>query len=55
MRKMKSKYHEGPKIRDEFEHTMTALFRVPKDAVKKPEKRISKKKRSETQPKLNQD
>lgn len=31
---MKTKYTTGKKARDEFEHTMTALFRAPKSAVK---------------------
>jgi hypothetical protein len=41
---MKMEYRKGKKIREEFERTMTALFRVPKDAVKKPEKPAPKKK-----------
>jgi len=43
---MKSEYRKGQKVREEFEHAMIALFRVPKDAVKKPEKRAPKKKAS---------
>jgi len=35
---MKREYHEGPKVRENFERTMKALFRVPKDTLKKPEK-----------------
>jgi hypothetical protein len=41
---MKSEYRKGAEARRSFERTMTALFRVPKDAVKKPEKKASKKK-----------
>lgn len=41
---MKIEYRTGKPIREEFERTMTALFRVPKDAVKKPEKPSPKKK-----------
>jgi hypothetical protein len=41
---MKPEYKKGQKIREEFERTMTVLFRVPKDAVKKPEKPAPKKK-----------
>ena len=41
---MKPEYHEGQKARENFERTMAALFRVPKDAVKKPEKPAPKKK-----------
>jgi hypothetical protein len=35
---LKLEYHEGPKARENFEKGMIALFRVPKDVVKKPEK-----------------
>jgi hypothetical protein len=41
---MKPEYRKGPKAREDFERTMTSLFRVPKDAVKKPEKAAPKKK-----------
>lgn len=41
---LKSEYRKGQKIREEFEDTMTKLFRVPKDALKKPEKPAPKKK-----------
>jgi len=36
----KTKYLEGPKAREKFERTMTALFRVPKTvaAKQKPKK-----------------
>jgi hypothetical protein len=42
---MKTEYQEGPKARDDFEKGMTALFRVPKAALKekpKPERKQSK-------------
>jgi hypothetical protein len=32
---MKNKYAEGQKIKETFERTMTALFRVPKAEVTK--------------------
>ncbi|MGC2161220.1 MAG: hypothetical protein WA634_04870 [Silvibacterium sp.] len=31
-------YERGAKAREHFERTMTALFRVPKDTAKKPQK-----------------
>ncbi len=43
---MKSQYEKGQKVRTEFERTMTALFRVPKDAINKPEKRAPKEKKA---------
>jgi len=43
---MKPSYRKGQEIREEFERTMKALFRVPKDAMKKPEKPAPKKKAS---------
>jgi hypothetical protein len=43
MDKQKANYRTGLKVREEFERTMAALFRVPKDAVKKPEKKAPKK------------
>lgn len=30
---MKKEFNEGPKAKNEFERTMTALFRVPKSVV----------------------
>ena len=41
---MKTMHREGKEAREEFERTMKALFRVPKDAVKKAEKPAPKKK-----------
>jgi hypothetical protein len=41
---MKIEYRKGQKVREEFEQIMKALFRVPKEAVKKPEKAAPKKK-----------
>jgi len=41
---MKPEYRKGQQVREEFEQTMQELFRVPKDAVKKPEKKTPKKK-----------
>ena len=44
---MKIKYKSGKEARDNFERTMTALFRVPKNAVKdkpKPNAKPAKKK-----------
>ena len=43
---MKPQYTEGPKATEEFERTMTALFRAPKDgkAVKKQSKATSLRK-----------
>jgi len=43
---MKPEYHEGSNAKGEFERTMTALFRVPKDTVKKPQKPMRKVKKS---------
>ena len=43
---MKPEYRNGQKVREEFEQTMKELFRVPKDAVKKTEKKSPKKKES---------
>jgi hypothetical protein len=31
----KTEYEEGPKVREEFERTMTALFRAPKPTERK--------------------
>ncbi len=36
---MKTEYNEGHKIREEFERTMTALFRVPKPTERKTAKK----------------
>jgi hypothetical protein len=41
---MSGQYESGKKVREEFEDTMKKLFRVPKDAVKKPAKPAPKKK-----------
>jgi hypothetical protein len=39
----KQEYHEGPKAKEKFERTMTALFRVPKSVgVKKIKKKHRK-------------
>jgi hypothetical protein len=35
---MERQYDNGRKARERFERTMTALFRVPKDTAKKPQK-----------------
>jgi hypothetical protein len=40
---MKYEYVEGPKATKNFEEGMKALFKVPKDAVVKAEKRAKKK------------
>jgi hypothetical protein len=40
---MKKKFEEGPKAKDKFERTMTALFRVPKSVVTKKIKKKPKK------------
>ena len=40
---MKPEYRKGQKVREEFERTMTELFRVPKETVKKPGKPAPKK------------
>ena len=40
---MKREYSEGLMAREKFEKTMMALFRVPKNAVKKAEKLVPKK------------
>jgi hypothetical protein len=37
------KYHEGPKAKEKFERTMTALFRVPKSAITEKIKKKAKK------------
>jgi hypothetical protein len=37
------KYHEGPKAKEKFERTMTALFSVPKSVVTAKIKRKKKK------------
>jgi hypothetical protein len=38
---MKPEYIEGPKARNNFEHGMKALFKVPKAEVVKAEKKSS--------------
>lgn len=45
MTKLKPEYAAGKGARDSFEHTMQALFRVPKDTAKKAEKPAPKKKK----------
>jgi len=37
-------YRNGQRVRAEFEDTMIKLFRVPKDAIKKPAKPTPRKK-----------
>jgi hypothetical protein len=39
---MKSKYVEGRKAKENFERTMTALFRAPKTVVVKPKSKPKK-------------
>ena len=41
---MKPEYREGPKVREEFERTMTALFRAPKPKDRKQPKASSVRK-----------
>jgi hypothetical protein len=41
---VKPEYHKGKKTLKKFERTMTALFRVPKSAVKSQPKPVPKKK-----------
>ena len=43
---MKPEYHEGPKALENFEKTMTALFRAPKTVTTKKEtkKKLPKRK-----------
>jgi len=41
---LKPEFRKGQEVREEFEKTMKELFRVPKDSVKKPEKKAPKKK-----------
>ena len=43
---MKREYESGKKARENFERTMTVLFRLPKDAAKKPEKSSPRKRLS---------
>lgn len=43
---MKREYNKGPQARENFERTMTALFRVPKDTAKKPQKPARKAKKA---------
>jgi len=40
---MKPEYREGPKAKEEFEKTMTALFRAPKNIAKSKPKPKKKK------------
>lgn len=44
---MKAEYKEGTKIREEFERTMTALFRAPKPKERKSPKQDSTERKSE--------
>jgi hypothetical protein len=39
----KSKYIEGPKAKEKFEPTMTALFRIPKSELAEKIKKKAKK------------
>ena len=43
---MKPTFKKGAEARKNFEEGMKKLFRVPKDSVKKPEKKAPKKKES---------
>jgi hypothetical protein len=43
---MKHEYHEGHGALERFGKTMTALFRVPKDAKKETKKPVRKAKKS---------
>jgi hypothetical protein len=46
---MKPEYREGREVREEFERTMTALFRAPKPTERKePKKKANKRKAKET-------
>jgi hypothetical protein len=45
---MKPEYAEGTKVREEFERTMTALFRAPKHVERKQPKAITKRKTKKT-------
>jgi hypothetical protein len=38
---MKPKYKEGREVREEFERTMSALFRAPKPVGRKKTKKVS--------------
>jgi len=42
---MKPEYHEGPKALENFEKTMTALFRAPKTVTAKKETKKPTRKR----------
>jgi hypothetical protein len=42
------KYREGAEVRQEFEHTMTALFRAPKTTERKKPKKATKRKDKQT-------
>lgn len=44
MQGMKPKYEEGVKVREEFERTMTALFRAPKPKERKQPKAATERK-----------
>jgi len=43
---MKPEYKEGPQVREEFERTMTALFRAPKTKERKQPKKASSVRKS---------
>jgi hypothetical protein len=45
---MKPKYREGNKVREEFERTMTALFRAPKPKDRKQLKATTERKTEKT-------
>lgn len=45
--KREYKYVEGPKARENFEEAMTAIFRVPKNEVSRPQPK-KRTKRSKT-------
>ena len=48
MTKKKYEYIEGRKARENFEEAMTAIFRVPKEEVPRPQPKKRKVKRSKT-------
>jgi hypothetical protein len=48
---MKPEYAEGAEVREEFERTMTTLFRAPKPKERKqPEKAATERKSEKAQP-----
>lgn len=44
---MKPEYRKGPEVREEFERTMTALFRAPKPKDRKQPKKVATERKSE--------